>query len=178
MNADFKRLTFIECFWSFFNGLIAPFLVIYFNDFGGLDEVGISVAIMYLIQGIVPFIIIKLFKKKKRNMKKLFLLGQSLESLRVLFFIFAKSITHIYIIQLIGGITSSLVMPSYSKIFVNVGDDENDDAFNKQVGFINLSLGISALISGFFINYFGFIPVFILWSATEFIYGIYVYYLV
>lgn len=178
MNEDFKRLTFIDAFWNFFNGLAAPFLTIYFNQFGGLDSVGISVAARYLIQGALPLIFAGFFKGRKSNMKKWFLIGQLLESIRVIMFIFATNINQIYIIQMIGGVTYSFISPGYSKIFVTAGNDENDDAFRKRVGIINLLVGLSALGSGFLINYFGFVPVFVAWAITELIYGLYIYFLV
>jgi hypothetical protein len=179
LNSDFKRLTFMDSVWHFFNGLIAPFLVIYFNDFGGLNEIGISIAIKYLIQGMLPFLIIKIFKKKSKNKMKNFLLfGQILESLRIILFIFARNINDIYLIQLLGGITYSFISPSYNQIFVKVCDDESNNAFMKNTGITNLMIGLSALISGFFINYFGFVPVFIAWSVIELIYGFYFYYLI
>jgi hypothetical protein len=178
MNKDFQRLTFIDSMWFFFSGLMAPFLTIYFNGFGGLNEVGISVALRYCIQGIIPLIFSRIFKKRQTNMKKWFLIGQTLESARVALFIFASSMNDIYIIQLLGGITYSFISPAYQKIFVSTGNDEDDDAFRVRVGVVNLFLGLSALVSGFAINYFGFAPVFIAWSAMELFYGLFIYFLV
>jgi hypothetical protein len=178
LNKDFQRLTFIDALWDFFNGLAAPFLTIYFNGFGGLNEVGISVALRYTLQGIIPLLFSKFMKKRKSNMKLWFLIGQIFESLRVMLFIFASSINDIYIIQLLGGVTYSLISPAYTKIFVKTGDDEDDDAFRVRSGIINLIIGISALLSGFIINYFGFIPVFASWAIIELIYGFYIYFLV
>lgn len=178
MNKDFQRLTFIDALWNFFNGLVAPFLTIYFNNFGGLNEVGISVALRYGLQGIIPLIFSGFLKKRKSNMKLWFLIGQMFESVRVMLFIFASSINDIYIIQMLGGVTYSLIAPAYTKIFVKSGDDEDDDAFRVRAGIINLIIGISALLSGFMINYFGYVPVFAAWAVIEIIYGFYIYFLV
>ena len=175
MNDDFKKLTFIDSLWFFFNGLIAPFIAIYFNNFGGLEEVGISIALRFLIQGITPLAFSKFLKKRKTSMKKWLLAGQLLESARIILFIFASSINHIYVIQILGGFTYSLISPAYQKIFVLAGSDEDDDAFRVRVGAINLMMGFAALLSGFAITAFGFAPVFLAWAGMEIIYGFFIF---
>ena len=89
MNEDFKRLTFIDSIWWFIYYLIAPFLSIYFNNLGGLDDVGISVGLLLIMQGLVSIISAKFVKIK--SMKKIFLVGQVFEGLRILLFVFASS---------------------------------------------------------------------------------------
>lgn len=174
MNKDFKRLTFIDSIWGFIYYIAAPFLTIYFKDIGGLETVGISVAILLIIKGVVSLLSIKLLNKK--SMKKIFLFSQIAEGIRIFAFIFANNITTIFIIQFFGGITGGLIIPSYGKIFVKSGEDENDDAFKQKTGIVNITMGIGAILSGFIVSYLGYIPIFLSWGAIEIIYGIYIYF--
>lgn len=174
VHQDFKNLTYIETIWYFMYGLAGPFLTIYFKEFGGIDEVGISLFAYYIILGISSLISIKYLKKN--NIRKVFLLGQIFEGLRIIGFIFAQNIYWVYAIQLIGGLTKSLILPSYNHIYVKAGKDEPVKAFGAMTGYTNIALGASALIAGFLINYFGYTIVLTLWGLNEIIYGFYVYF--
>jgi len=172
MNKDFKRLTFADTFWGFVYGLVAPFLTIYFNNLGDISDVGISVALFYLILGFVSLLSAKM---KSTDYKRIFLIAQIAEGIRIVGFIFANNIYWVYIIQLIGGVTAAFIRPAYSKIFVVAGDDEDDYAFRNRIGIMNIVMGISALIAGFLINIMGYQLMFLIWGIGEVLYGIYVY---
>lgn len=175
MHKDFKRLLLIDGFWWFIYGLAAPFLTIYFKNFGGLEQVGFSVAILSLIKGFISLISTK-FLKKEASIKKIFLIGQVIEGLRIISFIFANNIFQIYLIQVLGGITGGFVIPAYNVIYVRVGEDEDDNAFRTKTGVNNIIVGLSALLAGMLISVFGYVPIFIMWGVMEVFYGFYIYY--
>ena len=172
MHTDFKRLTFVDTLWYFVYGLAAPFITIFFNQFGGLEEVGISVAFLYIIKGLVSLFSINWLKKI--DIKKVFLISQFFEGIRLIAFIFAKNIYWVYAIQFFGGVTGGFILPAYAKILVKVGNDESDTAFRKRTGYTQIAFGISALVAGFLINYFGYAPIFIAWGLLEIFYGFYI----
>ena len=174
MHTDFKRLTFIDTLWYFFFGLAAPFISIYFNQFGGLEEVGISIAFLYIMKGIVSLISINALKTI--DIKKVFVSSQIFEGVRLICFIFVNNIYWVYFLQFLGGITGGFILPAYTKILVKIGEDESDTAFRKRTGFTQIALGISALLAGFLINFFGYAPIFIAWGLTEIFYGLYIYF--
>ncbi len=174
MNDKFKKLTLIDTFWNFMIGLIAPFITIFFNEFGGFDEVGVSVAILLIIKGFTCFLTGRFLNKN--NTKKILLISQIAESGRILLFLFAQNIYWVYGIQLIGGVVNGFITPAYSKLFVDVGKEEKGKSFSDRSGIITISMGVSALISGFLINFFGYALIFIIWSIAEFIYGLYIYF--
>ncbi|PIU61068.1 hypothetical protein COX58_00620 [archaeon CG_4_10_14_0_2_um_filter_Archaea_38_6] len=176
IHEDWNRLTLIDGFQSFFNGIVAPFLTIYFNNFGGLEAVGISVAALYIIKGLVSWGSSKVLNH--RDMKKVFLFGQIFEGIRVVLFIFVQNIQGIIALQLIGGITGGLIVPAYNKLYVKVASDEPDNAYRYKTAVTNFSIGSSAIIAGFLINYLGYEIAFIAWGVTEIVYGIYFYFAV
>ncbi len=75
-----------------------------------------------------------------------------------------------------GGITQSFIKPAYNELYVQVGEKETGKSFGERSSLVNISLGLSALISGILIEFFGYIPIFIVWGITEIFYGIYIYY--
>ena len=174
MNERFKRLMLIESFWNFMYGLAAPFIAIYFNQFGGLEEVGISFAILSVFKGLMSFFAGKVLEK--HTARTVLLFGQITESIRILLFIFASNIYFIYLLQFIGGITGGFISPSYFKLYVKVGKDEPGKSFGSSIALSNIAIGSSALISGLMLDYFGYAPMFIFWSIAELIYGLYIYF--
>lgn len=174
MHKDLKNLIKINSFYSFLSGFVEPFIVIFFNGFGGLSEVGISVSILMIIQGIIS-----LFSSKylyKIGIRKIILFTQIFESIRIIGFIFAQNVFHIYIIQLVGGIIKGFNTPAYSNLFVDVCQDESTKSIAQHSSITTIIYGISVLMGGFVIGLFGYKIIFMVWAITELFYGIYVYF--
>ncbi|MBN1923832.1 MAG: MFS transporter [Nanoarchaeota archaeon] len=174
MDEKFKRLMLIDAFFNFMYGLVAPFLTIYFNEFGGFEEVGFSIAIMYIVKAFVSFGAGRVLKKY--NARLVLLISQLLEGIRVFFFLIATNVFWVYGIQFIGGIINGFITPAYDAIFVKVSKKEQDSSFGEMNGVTTMAVGVSALISGVILDYFGYVPMFILWGVSEIIYGIYIYF--
>ena len=170
MNKRFKTLMLADVFWCFLNGLIAPFITIYFNEFGGFEEVGLSVALFFVIQGLTSLVAGKFLQKFKS--RHIIFITQMLEGVRILFFLMVRNIYWVYIIQFFGGLTNGFIEPAYNKLFVKVGKNEKGTSFGNVSALTNISIGVSALIAGVMINFFGYAPIFIIWSITEIIYGV------
>lgn len=175
MHKGFRNLLIIDTFWSFVYGLAAPFITIYFNNFGSIKEVGLSVAIMYIIQGLLCFGAGKVLERIKP--KKVLLFSQIAEGLRIFLFVLAKNVYWVYAIQFIGGITRAFITPAYSELLVKVSKKESGMSFGERSGLNMIALGLSALISGVLISYFGYTPIFVMWGFAEIVYGTYIYYM-
>ena len=173
MHKDIKRLMMINSLYNFFFGLAEPFIVIFFNEFGSIEEVGISVALLLIMQGLVSLFVSKLISRI--GAKKIILTTQILESSRIIALILAPNVHFIYLLQVIGGILRGFNEPSYDNLFVNVCKDESSSSIGIYSSFTIISYGASALIGGLIIGAFGYAPVFILWAAQELIYGVYLY---
>jgi MFS family permease len=174
MHKDLKNLIQINSFYSFLTGFVEPFIVIFFNEFGSLEEVGISVSILMIIQGIIS-----LFSSKylfKIGIRKIILFTQIFESLRILGFIFAQNVFHIYIIQILGGIIKGFNSPAYANLFVDVCQDESTKSIAQHTSLTTIMYGLSVLAGGFMIGFFGYKIIFLIWAFQELIYGIYVFF--
>ncbi len=173
MNNKFKKLMLIDAWWEFIYGFIGPFLTIYFNNFGTLEDVGYGVAILFFVQGITSYFASKVLNKN--NAKTILLFSQIGEALRAFAFLGVVNVMQVYIIQFIGGITKGFIDPAYNEIFVMVSKKEKGESFGKRSSLFNFAIALSALLSGMLINRFGYTVVFLSWGIMEFIYGAYVY---
>lgn len=174
MHKDIKRLLMIDSTYAFFYGLAQPFIVIFFNNFGSLEEVGISVALLLIIQGIVSLITSKFISKL--GSKRILLISQALEGIRIVLFLFVTNVYQVYFLQIVGGIFKGFNIPAYNNLYVNVCRDESSTSIGTMSSTTNIAYGVSALIGGLIIGEFGYMPAFILWAAQEVVYGVYVYF--
>lgn len=173
MHRDLKNLITINSFYYLLSGFVEPFIVIFFNKFGSLEEVGISLSLLMIFQGVVSLFASKYLKKI--GIKKIILITQIFEALRITGFIFAQNVFHVYFLQILGGMVKGFNTPAYSNLFVDVCKDESSKSIGEHSSFTTIIYGISILIGGFLIGYFGYSLVFMIWAAQELVYGIYVY---
>jgi len=173
MHKDLKNLIKINSFYNFLSGFVEAFIIIFFNKFGNLEEVGISLSLLIIFEGLIS-----LFTSKhlhKLGIKKIILITQIFESLRVLGFIFAQNVYHVYLLQILGGIIKGFNTPAYTNLFVDVCKDESSNSIGKHSSITTIMYGISVLIGGFMISFFGYKIMFIVWAIQELVYGIYAY---
>lgn len=176
MHNATKRLIFINSIYYLFYGLIEPFMVIYFNDFGSIESVGISIAILCIMQGLISLFVSKILSKiDARLVVSLTSVG---EGIRTFGFIFAPNVYFVYLLQFFGGILEGFRMPAYDSLFVKICKDESDTNIGTHTSVTTLIYGLSALVSGFIINMFSYTPIFIIWGLQEIFYGIYIYFVV
>lgn len=174
MHKDIRNLILINSFYNFFYGLVEPFIAIYFNQFGDISEVGISIAMLYIMQGLISLFTSQIISKI--GARKIVLFAQIFEGLRIFGYIFAQNIYWVYTLQIIGGIIQGFNQPAYSNLFVDVCRDESSKSVGLHSSIVTLSYGVSALLAGFLINAFGYAPVFFMWGVQEIIYGVYIYF--
>lgn len=174
MHSDMKNLLKLNVFYNFFIGFAQPFIAIFFNNFGSLEEVGIAVAIMYILEGLVSFLTSNLFSKY--SAKLIVLVSQLADGLRIFGFLFVQDVYGVYVLQMLGGIIRGFNTPAYSNVYVDVCSDESSKSIGKQDSVPTMAYGFSTLLSGFIIGTFGYAPVFIIWAVQEIIYGLIIYY--
>lgn len=174
MHKDLKNLIKANSFYNFLSGFVEPFIVIFFNNFGSLEEVGISLALLIIFEGLVSLFTSKYLDRI--GIKKIILITQIMESLRVLGFIFAQNVWHVYLLQILGGMFKGFNSPAYSNLFVDVCEDESSKNIGKHSSFTTIMYGISILIGGYMISFFGYQLMFLVWAIQELVYGLYVYY--
>jgi len=65
--------------------------------------------------------------------------------------------------------------PAYTNLFVDVCKDESSKNIGKHSGLTTIMYGLSVLLGGFMLSFFGYRLMFAVWAFQELIYGIYVY---
>lgn len=173
MDKKFKSLTLIDTFWYFMYGVAAPFITIFFNEFGSLDDVGLSVAILFIVQAFVSLFAGKVLNKIDN--KLVLLIGKLFEAFRIFMFLFASNIYWVFALQFIGGITQGFIWPAGDQLFVKISKKVKGTSFGERTFYTNLAMGVSALIAGFLLTLMGYAPMFIIWGISEAIYGIFIY---
>ncbi|MFA5333211.1 MAG: MFS transporter [Candidatus Nanoarchaeia archaeon] len=173
MHKDLRNLIKINSFYNFLSGFVEPFIVIFFNEFGSLEEVGISLSLIIIFEGLVSLFTSKYLHKL--GIKRIILITQIFESLRVLGFIFAQNVYHVYLLQILGGLFKGFNTPAYTNLFVDVCKDESSKSIGKYSSLTTIVYGISVLIGGFMIGFFGYKIMFMVWALQELFYGFYVY---
>lgn len=173
MHRDLRNLIKVNSFYNFLAGIIGPFLVIFFNKFGSIEEVGISFALLLIFEGLISFFASG--KLRAWGIKKVLFITQVLESLRIMGFLFVTNVYQVYLLQIIGGIFKGFNVPAYNNLYVDVCEDESSRSIGYMSGIVTVFYGVSVLMGGLIIGAFGYKPAFILWAVQEFVYGVYVY---
>lgn len=118
MNYILKLLIISDIFIISGFGLIAPILAIFINDNligGSIAAAGIASAIFMITHSILQIIFAHVFYPKDRRW--MLLLGTFIMVLVPIGYIFSTSISHIYLVQLVYGISAAFAYPSWSSFF-------------------------------------------------------------
>ncbi|MBL7148327.1 MAG: MFS transporter [Nanoarchaeota archaeon] len=120
MNKTLKLLVISDIFVFSGWGLIAPIFAIFVNENligGSITAAGIASAIFLITHSILQIIFAKIFNPKDRFW--MLITGTSLLVFVPFFYIFSKSVAHIYIAQFIYGVGAGFAYPSWSSLFTS-----------------------------------------------------------
>lgn len=94
---------------AFGAGLFTPFWIIFIQNFGGgIEQFGFAIGLMILAQSITSYFVGKYSDKLGR---KIFLIiGGFISTVLVFAYTLITALTHLYILQIINGVTSSIEM--------------------------------------------------------------------
>lgn len=146
-------------------GLIAPILAIFIKDNlagGTIFAAGLASTIFFITKSIIQLPFSRYVDKHDDNVKWL-LLGTFLIGLVPFLYIFANSVIHIYIAQILYGLGSGLAYPTWLGLW-SLNLDKKHESFEWSVYSTLVSLGsaITAVIGAAIAEFFGFMITFIL----------------
>ena|SRR3989338_179739 len=173
-NDVIKALTISDLFILSSFGLIAPIFAVYLTDNikgANLEVVGVAATIFLLTRSLgqlpVAYIVDKI--KGEKDDFWVMVIGSLISSLVPLFYIIATETWHIYLIQLIYGLSQAFTYPSWLAIFTR-HIDKKREGFEWGIYYTLTDLGgaVVAVIGGIVASSFGFTPLFIIVSVTSF----------
>jgi MFS family permease len=148
-------------------GLISPILAIFIKEnlMGGtIVAAGIASAIFIIVHASLQIVFAKVFNPKDRLW--MLWLGTCLIALVPFGYVLARTINHIYIIQIIYGIGAGFSYPAWYSLFSSHLEKGRRGLqwaiYNSGVG---VGTAITAFVGGFLASKIGFTPVFLLTGA-------------
>lgn len=164
------RALIISDFFLFFGlGLLAPIFAIFILEHieNRLEVVGIAAAVYWATRVLLVIPLSRLMDKRKGHADEyLFMIcGTFLISLVPLFYIFATTALHIYLIQVLYGLASSMAVPAWRILFTNYIDKPliGFEWSLEDVG-IGIATATSAIIGAYIADLWGFKVLFTLIS--------------
>ena len=180
MNRILKLLMLSDIFLITGFGLMDPILAIFIKEnlIGGtIATAGIASTVFLITKSLVqlPF---SIYVDKTKNKTKWLILGTLLVSTVPFFFIFAKSISFIFLAQIIHGVGSGLAFPTWLGLW-SINLDKNRESFEWSVYSTSVSIGyaISAAIGAITAQFFGFVYTFTLVGILSIIGGLILFFL-
>lgn len=168
INKVIRFLTFSDILMLSGWGLINPIFAVFVTDQiqgGNVEIAGLAITIFLLTKSLAQVPIAWIIDRKKGEVDDFWVMifGSLVISLSAFLFIFAKTVSHILLIQVISGFGTALSYPSWLAIFTR-HVDYHKEGFEWSVYFTLTDLG-GALAAGFggaIANYLGFQPLFLL----------------
>jgi MFS family permease len=149
-------------------GLVNPVLAIFFADQiqgGNVEIAGLAVGIALLTKSLSQVPLAWIIDKKRGEIDDFWVMitGSLIISLSAFLFIFARTVTHIFFIQIISGFGTALSYPSWLAIFTR-HLDTHKEGFEWSLYYSATDLGgaLVAGLGGAMANYLGFKPLFLL----------------
>lgn len=164
MNRIIKSLIFVDFFLFTGFGLIAPIMAIFIKDDlagGTIFAAGLASTIYLIVKSAVelPFAkYVDVYHKRIRFC----LLGTFLMAFVPLLYIFAKSVNHLYFIQMLYGLGAGIAYPTWMSLF-STNLDKKQEAFEWSVYSVVVGLGtaLAGAIGGLIAQTLGYNFVFV-----------------
>ncbi|MBU0998604.1 MFS transporter [Patescibacteria group bacterium] len=168
MNTKVKLLTLLDVFSLYGINLLSPIFSVFVIekiDNGNLKIVGIALAINLLVGQLFSLVMARYFDKTKGNADeyKYLFFGYAVISFLPIFYIWATSIWHIYLLQFIGGIMVAISYPAWRGLYsrnIDRGKEAFEWSFNASAN--GLKAATAAILSGYIADTFGFNYVFMI----------------
>lgn len=149
-------------------GLVNPIFAVFVTDQiqgGNVGIAGLAMTVFLLTKSLVQLPAAWLIDKKKGEIDDFWVMiaGSLIISLTAFLFIFARAISHIFLIQIISGFGAALSYPAWMAIFTR-HVDTHKEGIEWSLYYTTTDLGgaLVAGLGGAVANYLGFQPLFLL----------------
>jgi MFS family permease len=183
VNPVIRFLTYSDILMMSGWGLIAPIMAVFITDQvpgGNVEVAGLAATIYFLIKSFLQIPIARYIDKKKGEDDdfKVMILGSMIITLSAFLFIFVKSVSQLYAVQVLYGIGGALSYPSWLALFTR-HIDKHEEGLEWSLYYTTTDLGaaLTAGLGGFIAASFGYEWVFVSVGisslfGTLFLYGI------
>lgn len=152
---NYRIFLFSNSVLAFAMGLFTPFWIIFLQDFGGsIEQFGFALGLMLFAQSTTSYFVGKYSDKLGR---KIFLIiGGFILSFVVFGYTLITSLLHLYILQIVNGITNSIQMTIEATF---LGDITKKISRGINIGkyhaIVGIMAAISMMVSGFIVGQLG-----------------------
>jgi MFS family permease len=149
-------------------GLINPILAVFVTEQihgGNVEMAGLAITAFLLTKSLVQVPVAWLIDKKKGEIDDFWvmIIGSLIISLTAFLFIFARTVFHIFLIQVVNGFGAALSYPSWMAIFTRHVDSHKEGLdWSLYSTTTDLGGALVAGLGGVIANYLGFQPLFLL----------------
>ena len=156
-------------------GLIQPiFAVFLLNNISGVSvtAIGVATTIQLVTKAIAQIIVGKWTDGDRGNRRELYTLfiGSVIMSIVPFFYLFAESLSHIYLLQFFYGLGSALVFPGWMVIYMRYSrDDKAGYEWSVYSTVVSLGSAVAAFLGAYIADIYSFSHIFIGVSLLSFI---------
>lgn len=151
-----KALLIAEGFYLFAGGLIGPIWAIYVKQIGGdILDASTAFGIFMLTAALVTYLISK-FEDRQRHRTKFVIAGYLLGVIGFTGYLFVQNPMSLFFVQAILGLTVAVKDPAYDGLFSKFAKKHLTLAWSEWEAMDYVSAGISSIIGGLIVNFFGF----------------------
>ncbi len=157
MNKALKVLLVVSAFSSLAAGMFVPLYAVFVEEIGGdLLVAGEAYAAFSIAAGILIFFISK-WENSVKHQENLVVMGYALASLGFLGLLFVETPVHLFIVQIVFGISTAITNPAFDGLYSRLLDRGKfvmEWGLWESTAFI--FTGIAALAGGFIASVYGF----------------------
>jgi len=150
--------------WGLVNPIFAVFVTGQIKG-GNVEMAGLAITVSLLTKSLVQLPMARLIDKKRGEIDDFWvmIIGSLVISFSAFLYIFAKTVSHIFLIQIVNGFGNALSYPSWLAIFTR-HIDTHKEGLEWSLYFTATDLGgaLVAGLGGAIANYLGFQPLFLL----------------
>lgn len=163
MRREFKIVLATSAMFGLAGGMFGPIYAVFVEEIGGdLLTAGSAYALFAISTGVLMLFTAKLEDRSKHK-EKFFIIANILGSIGILGYLFISKPIHLFVVQIILGISDAIGGPVYLTI-ISKNIDKGKITF--QWGMTDATWyilgGVAALIGGYFANLYGFRFIFVI----------------
>ena len=149
-------------------GLISPILAVFVTEQihgGNVEMAGLAVTAFLLTKSLVQVPVAWLIDKKRGEIDDFWvmIIGSLIISLTAFIFVFARTVSHVFLIQVVNGFGAALSYPSWMAIFTRHVDSRKEGlGWSLYSTTTDLGGALVAGLGGAIASYLGFQPLFLL----------------
>lgn len=149
-------------------GFFIPIFALFIVHLGGTAaEAGIATAIYYVLAGIF-MLLFRLLINRSSNRPKYYIMGNALETLTALCFVFVTSVSQFYMVQIVHALATALRVPSQRALYAQFTEKGKEGhAWSIMEGGDFVIMGISAAAGGIIVTSLSFQTVFIIMAIVQ-----------